>query len=258
MQNFEELNWEIMVESRQYRAGGAKKLNLRQVANFAFLDLLALYILHNEYEMSAVAGAYSQNTMSFRNFQRPRLSGTDLYTSLNILSNPNSVFSKTIKQNPDIDTILRNKINVHLPTVKRYLELLEKGNITGSDAAQLLLRLEKQLFITDSQYKSMRRLVQDWPNLTSMQRELVVTRMSQQYRKFARRSELFVFLEDLSKLKGYKMDATAVSQTAQVLAPGGSRGLGTALLSAAAQLGYMHGASSLLSSLIVPPKKEQD
>ena len=86
--------------------------------------------------------------------------------------------------------------------MKRYLDLLADGNLRKEDAAVLLLRLEKQLNITDSKLKSIRRLAQDWPAINDMQRELVVTRMLQYYRKFAKRSEMAVFLEDLGKTKG--------------------------------------------------------
>ena len=40
-----------------------------------------------------------------------------------------------------------------------------------------------------------------------MQKELVVARMLQYYHKFAKRSEIAVFLDDLGKTKGYKLNA---------------------------------------------------
>lgn len=248
MENF---NWEIMVESRQYRAGGGRGLTLRQVANFAFLDLMTLYILHNEYEMAPVASNYSGKTIGYRNFLRPRLSGTDLYVSLNILANPDSVFARSIKQNPEADALLRSKLNVHLPTVKRYLELLEQGTITSRDTAQLLLRLEKQLNITDSQFKSMRRLVQDWNGLNQMQREILVTRMLQQYKKFAKRSELSVFLDDLGKMKGYEMRGPIDAELQNLAATPLGR-----VLTAVAPAAFLVGAYKLGHSLTAPPKNE--
>jgi hypothetical protein len=199
-------SWELLIESRQYRVmSDVKKLNLRHVADFAFLDLLNLFILQNEYETAPVAARYADKTMGFRNFAKARLSGTDLYTSLNILSDPTSVFSSKIAQNPEADAILRSKLKVHLPTVKRYLDLLADAKMTSQDAAVLLLRIEKQFNITDSKLKSIRRLVQDWPALDKMQRSLVVERMMQYYRKFAKRSELAVFLDDMGKSKGYEI-----------------------------------------------------
>ena len=205
--DFEHLEaWELMVESRQYRnSAGVRRLNLRYVADFAFLDLMAVYILYNEYETAPVARRYADKTMSYRSFNKPRLSGTDLYVSLNILSEINSPFGKKISQNPEADSMLRAKLKINLPTIKRYLDLIADSKIGPADAATLLFRMEKQFAIEDSKLKSIRRLVQEWPHLTTMQRELVVTRMLQYYRRIARQSEMSVFLEDLGKNKGYKL-----------------------------------------------------
>jgi hypothetical protein len=216
MEDFEHLSgWDLLVESRQYRSNTAG-LNLRNVSDFAFLDMIALFILQNEYETAAVSKNYADKTIGYRNFLRPRLSGTDLYTSLNILANPDSVFSKKIHQNPEADAILRTKLKVHTPTVKRYLDLLADGSLRKEDAAVLLLRLEKQLNITDSKLKSIRRLAQDWPAINDMQRELVVSKMLQYYRRFAKRSEMAVFLEDLGKTKGYKLNAPVDAELANL------------------------------------------
>jgi hypothetical protein len=134
---------------------------------------------------------------------KPRLSGTDLYVSLNILADPKGYFGQSINQHPSEDEILSSKIRFNLPTIKRYLELLSDSSLRRDDAAVLLLRLEKQLVITDSKLKSMRRLAQDWEALDSMQKQLLVTRMLQFYKRIAKRSELAVFLEDMGKTKGY-------------------------------------------------------
>ncbi len=207
MEQFEDLEaWDLMVESRQYRnLANVKSLNLRNVSDFAFMDLLSLFILSNEYETAPIAARYADKTMSFRNFAKARLSGTDLYVSLNIMSDPTSVFSKKISQNPEADAMLRSKQSIKLPTVKRYLDMLADGTLSKDDASVLLLRIEKQFNITDSKLRSLRRLVQDWKGLNSMQRSLVVTRMLQFYKKFAKRSELAVFLEDMGKSKGYEL-----------------------------------------------------
>lgn len=229
--------WDVLVESRQYRAGGIRKINLREVSDFAFLDLIGLFILHSEYELAPVAAIYSSKTMSFRNFNKSRLSGTDLYGSLNIISNPDSAFSKNISQTPDADAILRQKLKLHLPTVKRYLDTIADGSITPADASTLLLRLEKQLNITNSQLRSIRRLAQEWPALNVMQRELVVARMLQHYKKFARRSEIAEFLSDLGKSKGYDLKGPIDAELANLgMGPKDAKGGSTGWLAAAAPL----------------------
>jgi hypothetical protein len=205
---FEDLQaWDLLIESKQYRSTASTgRMNLRNVSDFAFLDMIALFILNHEYESAPIASTYADKTISYRNFIKPRLSGTDLYVSLNILSNPNSAFSQRIHQNPEADAILRSKLNINLPTMKRYLDLVADSKISTEDASTLFLRMEKQLNITDSKLKSIRRLAQDWPNLNSMQRELVVTRMLQFYHRYARQSEMAVFLDDLAKTHGYQIN----------------------------------------------------
>ncbi len=207
MEQFEDLEaWDLMVESRQYRnLSNVRTMNLRSIADFAFLDLLSLYVLYNEYETAPVAARYADKTMFYRNFSKARLSGTDLYVSLNILSDPASLFSQKIGQNPEADAILRSKLKVDLSTVKRYLDSMADTKLDKDSATTLLLRLEKQLNITDSKLKSLRRLVQDWPALNSMQRNIAATRMLQYYRKFAKRSEIATFLQDMAHNKGYEM-----------------------------------------------------
>lgn len=203
MEQFKDLQaWDLLIESRQYRTPESiKSLNLRNVADFAFLDLMSLYILHNQYETAPIASRYAEKTISFKNFSKPKLSGTDLYVSLNILMEPKSIFSQRIQQNVEADEILRNKLKVNLPTVKRYLDLLTNGKITETDAASLLLKIEKQLNVTESKLKSIRRLVQEWPSLTQTQRDLVTARMTEQYRRYAKRSELSVFINEIAKEK---------------------------------------------------------
>jgi hypothetical protein len=218
MSQFEQLeSWDLLVESRQYRTAGLiGSLNLRNVANFAFLDLLSLFVLYNEYETAPVSSTYADRTMFYRSFNKARLSGTDLYVSMNILSDPNSIFSKKIDQNYEADELLRKKLNINVPTIKRYLDLIASGSITPPDAGILLLRLEKQLNITDSKLRSIRRLVQEWPALNDMQRSLVVTRMLQYYKRFAKRSELSVFIEDMGKTKGYKISGPIDAELANL------------------------------------------
>jgi hypothetical protein len=230
---------DLLIESRQYRSpAGRQSLDLRKVADFAFVDLISLYILSHEYETAPVSASYAEKTMGFRNFRKPRLSGTDLYVSLNILTDPTGYFGKSIGQNPSADAILINKLRFNLPTVKRYLDLLQDHNLSRDDAATLMLRLEKQLNITDSKLKSMRRLAQDWTALDSMQKQLLVTRMLQFYKRNAKRSELAVFLEDMGKAKGYILKGGVDAELTNL---GYQTAFGHALGAAAPVIGAMAG-----------------
>ncbi len=256
MEQFEDLEaWDLMIESKQYRNVSAiRSLNLRNVADFAFLDILSLYILYNEYETASVAARYADKTIGFRNFSKARLSGTDLYISLNILSDPASVFSRKIGQNTEADAVLRGKLKVDLPTTKRYLDLLADNKLDKDSATTLLLRLEKQLNITDSKLKSLRRLIQDWQGLNTMQRELATTKMLQYYKKFAKRSELAVFLNDMAQNKGYELrggidaELANLGYSARAL-PGEKQGALGQFAQALAPVGAFYAGSMLAKAL---------
>ena len=56
-----------------------------------------------------------------------------------------------------------------------------------------------------SNYKSLRRLVTDWDNLSTHQRELCVTRLLQYYKIRGKHSELYPVLDKLSSSKGYEL-----------------------------------------------------
>src|SRR5690606_22641112 len=65
--------------------------------------------------------------------------------------------------------------------------------------------LENSLNIDRSDYKSIRRLVTEWQNITDQARSLAVTRLLLAFRAKARRSELLPVLEKLAKIKKYEI-----------------------------------------------------
>ena len=93
------------------------------------------------------------------------------------------------------------RIKLNDMKIKAYLRTIQSGRpVTG--ASSFFLRLEKDLDIKNSNYRSIRRLVQDWPKLNKMQKQLVITRMSQFYRTKALRSELYSYIRDLGRSQG--------------------------------------------------------
>ena len=55
---------------------------------------------------------------------------------------------------------------------------------------QFLFKLERDLKIQDPKLKATRRLVQNWPNLSSQQQQLAGNQLNRYYRMFARRSDM--------------------------------------------------------------------
>lgn len=185
-------------ESRQYRTRQAiQRSNAREIVDHAFLDMITLWILYNEFDMAPISIHYARKTMMYGNFKNYRQSGTDLYITLNLIQSKNA---DTLAGDSADDALLQ-RINFPEMQIKTFLNNMKQNNLQKGLARQVLQNVERKFNITNSGYRSVRRLAQDWPTLNETQRALVVTRLLQFYRTHARRSELFGFLQDYARTK---------------------------------------------------------
>ena len=185
-----DLNESKMFKTRQRVEGS----NARDMADVTFMNMLSLYIMSNEYDMAPAAAAYAKKTMSTGNFNTYRQSGNDLHVGLSSIKNgmPNTGAK---------DEAQLNRINLNDQKIKAYLRTVSMGKPVQG-APSFFMRLERDLDIKSSNYRSIRRLVQDWPRLNKMQKQLVITRMNQFYRTKAIRSELYPYIRDLGRSQG--------------------------------------------------------
>jgi hypothetical protein len=223
-------------ESNQYRTTSAiKQTDARIVCDHAFMDMIALWILYNEFEYAPQARKYAERTATFNRFANFRQMGTDLYLSLHLIT-----AKRTDLLSSEADTTLLDRIELDVPTIIRYLRAASQNVLNTGMARMTLQRLENALYINNSNYRSIRRLAQNWPSLTTNQKRTVLTRMVFFYRAHARRSEIGALIATLAKTNGL-LDPNAKS-------PEGNSALKTAAAMAAAAtvggaLGYRLGKS---------------
>lgn len=187
-----------LTESRMYRSKQAfKRTTAREVADMAFMDMIALWILYNEFDFAPQARDYAERTVTFNRFSNFRQASTDLYLNLHVITE-----KQTGLLSSDADITLLDRIQLDVPNIVRYLRAISRNNLTQSQTRQTLQRLENALHIDNSNYRSVRRLAQSWPTLSTGQKRTVVTRMLFYYRTHARRSEMFELLSALAKSKG--------------------------------------------------------
>lgn len=190
-------------ESKMFRNAYLEQMTLRDTADSVFLNMITLYLLSKEFETAGFAQNYAHRTSMYGNFQVPRVSGTDLYQGIHIVLNPHG--ETALKLNAeDQNAILASKMHPQQKMFKDFLRGIESG-MTSITAIRLMYRIESQLGINISNYKSLRRLVTDWDNISTYQRQLCVTRLLQYYRVRGRRSELFPMLQTLSQNKGWEL-----------------------------------------------------
>jgi hypothetical protein len=200
-------------ESKMFRNTYLSQLTLRDTVDSVFLNMLTLYVLSKEFETAPFAKEYAQRTMMFGNFTSPRVSGTDLYQGLHIMLNPTSVTAQQLKAR-DQNLVLAKQLRANAKLVKQFLVGIANGTLDRVTAIRLMYRLEGQMGIDISNYKSLRRLITDWENLSTHQRELCVTRLLQYYRIRGKRSELLPLLDVLSRNKGYEVTDAANAELA--------------------------------------------
>lgn len=118
----------------------------QQIKDFAFMDMNSLYVLYNEPQYKEYAQKYARDTLSSRNFDRPRVASTDLY---------NAIYqSKQAGAKPNETDI------------RRYLGAISNGTLKPTEARGMLQRMENSFDIRDTKLKSIRRKSQEYANLT--------------------------------------------------------------------------------------------
>lgn len=184
-------------ESRQYRSKSAfRNVTARQVADHAFMDMIAIWILYNEFEFAPAGIDYAAKTAAYNRFSTYRTTGTDLYHNLHVISEKRADLLDS-----SADVTLLDRTELDIGNIIRYLRQASRNNLTQSKTRQTLQRLEQALYIDNSNYRSIRRLAQSWPTLSTGQKRTVITRMIMFYRANARRSEIFVHLNKLAQSK---------------------------------------------------------
>jgi hypothetical protein len=188
-----------LTESKMYRSKQAfKRSTAREVADMAFMDLIAVWILYNEFEFAPAAREYASRTATYNRFSAFRQASTDLYLNLHVITEKRVDLLRTTAD----DTLL-DRIMLDVPTLVRYLRNAGRNQLDASFTRHTLQRVENALYIENSNYRSVRRLAQNWPKLSTSQKRTVMTRMMFFYRMHARRSEMFELLNELATSKGF-------------------------------------------------------
>jgi hypothetical protein len=217
-------------ESKMFRNNYLSQLSLRDAVDNVFLNMLTLYMFSKEFETKPFAQDYAHRTLQFGNFNLPRVGGTDLYQGLHIMLHPQGETAQKLKAHEQNDA-LTQELKINSKFVKDYLRGIAGGTMDRTTAIRIMYRLEGQMDIDISNYKSLRRLITDWENLTTMQKKLCVTRLLQYYRLRGRHSELLSVLEAVSRNKGWELTDAANAELNAVGAGGisGSRSSDTFL-----------------------------
>ena len=186
-----------LTESKMYRTRQqAQSADMRSVLDFAFINTIALYIMYNDYNTAPSAQSYAQQTFKYRNFDIFRQRATDLYVAYNQIKTGNTTSNK--------GAIQSGKTKLPEAKLKQFYTAMSAGNEIPNPRS-FFMELERSFDIQDSSYRGVRRMAQDWKDLSSGQRKLIVTRILQFYRTKAIRSELYPIFKKYAKSNGLEL-----------------------------------------------------
>ena len=145
--------------------------------DFAMMDLSSLYVMYNEPQYRQYAQQYAADTIKSRNFDRARVSSTDLY---------NAIFQS--KQAGK---------RVNEPEVRRFLGSMASGKLTDNTARGSLQRIENSLGIKNTTIKSVRRRVQDYNKMPPSNKKVMMPMINKWYAQNGRYSTLYPTMQML-------------------------------------------------------------
>jgi hypothetical protein len=195
------VNQEIS-EARLYRTSrNFNSFTGEDISKLFYLTSISTFMMLNDDKQYDYAKEYVKQTVQYGPYTLFRSHATDLYLLGHVLKDPDTR-SITLK-NPITSKQYLKKLNFDNRKHYMFFMKLKTSSIKGSEFNSYFMRLESQLKITDSKYKQWRRLISDWSNLKFSSRQLVVSKLLQEYRRLGRGSEMVSPLSTMVKYRGY-------------------------------------------------------
>jgi len=189
-------------EARLYRtSNNFRNLTGKQIADLLYLTSLSVWMMSKDSKQEDFARAYAKQSSQYGPYTLFRTHATDLFLLAYHVNDPEN---KNIKLKNNIES-KRFLKSLQFNNRQHWMNMskLSAGNDRNSQMYSYFMRLESQLKISDSRYKRWRRLVSDWANLKYTARQMVVTSISQEFRRIAKGSEMLSPLSTMTRYKKY-------------------------------------------------------
>lgn len=186
---------ESLYEARMTRNSQDQKvLTYTDCCERLYLSLLIVELLNKYSKHKVNARKYAKQTVAYTNYNRFRMSGTDLYNFIYFVTGDQEAMNKL--KDPASAMALRKKTTLPLMAVNRYLSRISTG-VSAMANTQMYLNIESSLNIKNTVYKAIRRALMDYDNATQIDRENTVTKLVHAARAKLRNSDI---IDDLEKL----------------------------------------------------------
>ncbi len=187
-------------------AASVNQLSARELADLAFVSVLALYICYYQAETRSDASRYASKVFDFLNinndFSTKRILANDLYLAFHgIASKGESMIAGSLRPNALTDTVW-DKTRLNVPMLKKmFSDMSNLGLDTRGYIAQVLFRLETDLFVVDSTLRQLRRNAQEWYHLDPGEKVYTIARIKAWLTTHAANIDLLPIVNKLARSK---------------------------------------------------------
>jgi len=182
-------------EARMTRTGtDQRKLTYADCTERLYLSLLVLELLRRNPKFSSKVKSYADNTSRYNGYDKFRLGASDMYNFIYFVSGPEEAQDRL--RDPGAAKIAAKQSTLSLNVLNGYLHKLRAG-VLLVDAEQIILKVEKSLKVTNTDYKEIRRGITHFESLSDTSKKKVVTKLLFAARAKLRSSDL---IDDLEKL----------------------------------------------------------
>jgi len=171
-----------------------KVLTYTDCCERTYLSLLVIELLNKYARHRSSARSYAKRTVAYTNYNRFRMSATDLYNFIYFVTGDQEAMNKL--KDPKSAMALRKKTTMPLMAVNRYLSRISIGSMSRGNT-QMFLNVESGLNIKNTTYKAIRRTLMDYDGATTIDRQNTVTRLVHAVRAKLRSSDI---IDDLERL----------------------------------------------------------
>lgn len=205
-----------ITESRAFRSRQELgKFSAPEIGNLVYGYMLSLILMHNEYKYQKMAQDYSSRTLSYNNFDFFRSNGTDLYLLLHSIFGKGSIIQFS---NDDSSDKYVERLQSNVLSIKNLLSLIKQDSLPN--LGSILMRMERELKISDSVLKKSRRMISDYSRLKQKERYTLLINIEQYIRRNVPKSELYSILQRMNKERQLNNRITAQSSLPSNVAVG--------------------------------------
>jgi hypothetical protein len=167
------------------------KYDPQEISELAYLHIIGINILLLEEYSHVWAVNYSKKTTRASNFRKWRNDATDLYVMMHALTDS----TEHLGDDSEAD-YYRDGLSIYPTLIYRWLvnAPVEKE----ADTKRLFTKMDQMFRIRNGSMRAIRRLVQDWENLSTYDRKLAMTRLLQFMRSRCPKSDILTQLTKLA------------------------------------------------------------